>query len=315
MIEMKDEHKGTNDRVGIGPQVAGEGGFKRRMRLHQSWYRHAVLDVPYGRGSGRASGKYYGNMLDAVAAEQGLNYLSPRIHAVAKARVAESGGLVEADRLLRNMLSSQPMCFNLFGELRQDLDLATTLTRALWGDHVRSVTDVRFEWAPTPRADYLDDRTAFDAIIEYEASDGRLGFVGIETKLTEPFSEVDYDGPKYRRWMTPNGPWRSDAGDAVRHVRHNQLWRDHLLAWALLDHPASPYGHGRLVVVFHQEDQGTREVVEGYRQLLSDDSTLEALDLRAIVSAWRPHAGKWLSEFERRYVDLSGSAGISDWPT
>ena len=310
VIDMEDDHTSATDRMGIGPQVGGEGGFKRRMRLHQSWYRHAVLGVPYGRGSRRASAKYYGNMLDTSAAEQGLNFHSPRIHAVAKARLAESGGLVEVDRLLRNMLSSQPMCFNLFGELRKDSDLATTLARALWGDHVRVVTDVRFEWAPTPQADYLDDKTAFDAIIEYEASDGRLGFIGIETKLTEPFSVLEYQGEKYRRWMTPNAPWRADAGDAVQHARHNQLWRDHLLAWALLSHPASEYGHGRLVVVFHHDDQGTREVIQGYRQLLTDDATLEALDLRAIVSAWRPHAGEWLSEFERRYVDLSGSAGI-----
>ena len=280
------------------------------MRLHQSWYRHAVLRLPYGTGSGRGSRKYYGNMLDTESAERGLNFHSPRIHEVAKARIAQGGGLVDADRLLRNMLSSQPMSFNLFGELRQDLDLATTLAQALWGDHVRNVTDVCFEWAPNPQADYLNDKTAFDAIIKYEASDGRLGFIGIETKLTEPFSVLQYRGEKYRRWMTPNAPWGADAHDAVASVRHNQLWRDHLLAWALLSHPASQYRHGRLVVVFHHEDQGTREVIEGYRQLLRDDSTVEALDLRAIVSVWRSHAGEWLSEFERRYVDLSGSAGL-----
>ena len=308
--DMEDDRTNPNERTGIGPQVGGDGGFKRRMRLHQSWYRHAVLRVPYGPGSGDAR-KYYGSMLDPASAEQGLNFHSPRIHAAAKARIAVGEGLVDADRLLRNMLSSQPMCFNLFGELAHDPELATTLARALWGDHVRKVTDVRFEWAPTPESEYLDDKTAFDAIIEYEASDGRPGFIGIETKLTEPFSEQKYAGAKYRRWMTPEAPWREDAMEAVSLTQHNQLWRDHLLAWSLLNHPRSEYGHGRLVVVFHAEDRGTSDVIDGYRRLLRDAATLEALDLGAIVSAWRPHAGEWLSEFERRYVDLSGSEELA----
>ena len=303
---MKAASTDPDDRMGIGPPVRSDQAFKRRMRLHQSWYRHAVLRAPYGTGSGRAA-RHYGSMLDAASAEQGLNFLSPRIHAVAKDRLAAGGGVVDADRLLRNMLSSQPMCFNLFGELAHDPALATTLARALWGLHVRKVTKVRFEWAPTPEAEYLDDRTAFDAIIEYQASDGRPGFIGIETKLTEPFSEVEYYDEKYRRWMTRDAPWRADAGDAVSLVRHNQLWRDHLLAWSLLSHPSSEYGHGRLVVVFHPEDGGTSDVIEGYRRLLRDDATLEALDLGAVMSAWRPYAGDWLAEFERRYVDLSGS--------
>ena len=306
---MKDTGTGRGERMGIGPQVGGDRSFKRRMRLHQSWYRHAILSAPYGTGSGPVA-RYYGSMLDAASAEQGLNFHSPHIHAAARDRLTEGGGVVDADRLLRNMLSSQPMCFNLFGELAHDLGLATTLARVLWGDHVHMVTDVRFEWAPTPEAEFLDDRTAFDAIIEYQASDGQLGFIGIETKLTEPFSEVEYHGEKYRRWMTPNAPWRADAADAVSLVQHNQLWRDHLLAWSLLSHPSSEYGHGRLAVVFHPEDRGTGDVVEGYRQLLRDDATLEALDLGAIMSAWRPHVGEWAAEFERRYVDLSGSEGL-----
>ena len=33
--------------------------------------------------------------------------------------------LLEEDRLFNNLLSSQPLCFNFFGELKMDLDLAT----------------------------------------------------------------------------------------------------------------------------------------------------------------------------------------------
>lgn len=46
---------------------------------------------------------------------------------------------------------------------------------------------------------YLGARTAFDAMIEYERADGSLVLVGIETKLTDSFSQKPYDGESYRR--------------------------------------------------------------------------------------------------------------------
>jgi hypothetical protein len=43
--------------------------------------------------------------------------------------LAQGSGVIEPFRLLRNMLSSQPMCFNLFGPLVYDAALATRLLR------------------------------------------------------------------------------------------------------------------------------------------------------------------------------------------
>ena len=71
-------------------------------------------------------------MLTGESANTGLNFLTPGIIALAKQRIAEGPG-AEPFRLLRNMLSSQPMCFNLFGELALDLDNAAELVQALWG--------------------------------------------------------------------------------------------------------------------------------------------------------------------------------------
>ena len=301
----------VSDRRWIGPQSPSDTKFRRRMRWHQSWYRHEVLGVPYGNGPNAKSTTAYGNMLGADSAERGMNFLSPGIHSLAEGRIAEAHGAVEPFRLRRNLLSSQAMCFNLFGELALDHELATKLARSVWGDHVGRVTSVRFEWAPGPPADYLDDATAFDAIIEYEAFDGMRGFVGVETKLTEPFSEGAYDGEKYRRWMTPDAPWHADAASEVAEVAHNQLWRDHLLAWSLLRHPNSEYRHGRLCVVYHGDDHDTREVVGGYRRLLQDETTFQSLELADIVSAWRPDGGEWLSMFEERYLALPKSQAFA----
>ena len=248
-------------------------------------------------------------MLTEQSAEAGLNFLTPGIFDLAKRRIAEGTGTVDPFRLMRNMLSSQPMCFNLFGELTLDQELATGLVRVLWGEHIARVTGVHIEWAPEPAAEYLDDRTAFDAFIEYETRDGRAGFVGIETKLSEPFSVRRYDKPEYRRWMTPDSPWRSDAGSEVAKQEHNQLWRDHLLSWSLLRHPESKYAEGGLSVVYHPEDRHCRDVIAGYRALLRDEGTFSSFDLAQVVSAWKPLAGQWLAMFEQRYLALERSAG------
>lgn len=133
-------------------------------------------------------------MLTEESAKQGLNFLTTGIFSVAKQRLDKKGA-VEPFRQLRNMLSSQPMCFNLFGELALDLDLATTLARALWGPQVGRVVRMCFEWAPEPADEYLNDRTAFDAFLEYETVDGLPAFIGVETKLSEPFSQKNMTAP------------------------------------------------------------------------------------------------------------------------
>src|SRR5205807_398203 len=103
--------------------------------------------------------------------------------AVAKRRLAEGRGTIEPFRLLHNMLSSQPMCFNLFGPLVGQPERATRLLRGLVGDELARVRTVALEWAPDPAHEYLSDRTAFDAMVEYERCDGSLVLLGIETKL------------------------------------------------------------------------------------------------------------------------------------
>ena len=296
---------------GLGPQCGSDNGFTKRMRLHQSWYRHHRLSVLCGTGPTRNSTRHYGNMLRREDGEAGLNFLTPDIHDVARARLAQGTHNVEPYRLLHNMLSSQPMCFNLFGPLVQDQALATRLARSLWGEHIAQVTDVRIEWAPEPRQEYLDDNTSFDAFIEYRVEGGGLGFVAIETKLTEPFSQRLEDRPSYRRWMGDGSPWRPDASDRVQVVRHNQLWRDHLLAWSLLNHPRSPYSEGKLVVVYHPQDENCARTVAGYRGLLQDERSFGELTLGFIMGAWEPlvEDSAWVQAFRTRYLDLKESRG------
>lgn len=252
-------------------------------------------------------------MLTVEDGRRGLNFLTPSIFESAKRRVAQGTGMVEEFRLYCNMLSSQPMCFNLLGPQITDLDLATTLWKAVLPSEIERVTRVEIEWSPEPRFEYLDDRTAFDAFVEYERPDGTSAFIGIETKLTEHFSAEHYDNPAYRRWMEcGDAPWRTDAWNRVDAVMHNQLWRDHLLAVALRKHRDSKYGHGRLMLVRHPGDVECARIVDGYRSLLKPgDDTFIDMPLDRIVDGWSKVIGAehraWLDAFRLRYLDLHRS--------
>ncbi len=300
--------------IDIGGQVDGEVGFIARMRLHQSWWRTERLSVECGTRVADGETVDCGSRLKPGDAEAGRNFLTPGIRAVADQRIAEGPG-VARDRCFANLLSSQPMCFNLFGPLKLDLGLATSLTQALLPGEVDRVTAVEIEFAPSPRSVYLDDHTSFDAFIRYDRAGGGEGFVGIETKLTEPFSMTNPEekDKKYFSFTEQfDGVWDPARVGELRDRRWYQLWRNHLLVEALRRHDG--YSSGRVMVVGHAADPKLPDAVAGYQALLVDPaSALGFLTVDQIVEVWSPLVAgteheAWLADFNDRYVDLSLSA-------
>jgi hypothetical protein len=297
-----------------GPQCAADSPFKARMRAHQSWYRAEVLRVPFGTGPGPSSTQERGSMLALADADRGANFVSPEVFDLARRRIAEGHG-VDAFRCLRNMLSSQPMCFNLFGPLALDRALATSCMRALFPGEVAQVLEVRVEYAPSPRARYLDDRTAFDAFVVYERTDGAKAFLGIETKLTETFSAKNPRDPSKYVEHARRSPsiWPRSGETALWDRRWCQLWRDHLLVEAVRLDGGAGYAAGRLAVVHHPADPDCDGAIAGYRALLAPgDASIVDLPLDRIVATWaatvcRVEHREWLEKLRVRYLALDRS--------
>ena len=313
IISSRKHVEKTQACVDVGPQSANDGAFTARMRLHQSWYRKNILKAPCGVGPRATSKNFYGNMLTVADGERGLNFLTPRIYDVVRHRLAQGKGAVEPFRLKCNMLSSQPMCFNLFGLLVDDLDLAARLFRTILPEEIALVERVVIEFAPESASEYLADRTAFDAFVSYKRPDGSRGFIGIETKLTEPFSRKVYDGPAYRKWTEyPNSPWPAAAWARLADMQHNQLWRDHLLAIAMRDQKRSSYTTGFFMLVHHPGNLEEKSIVTNYRALLKPgDHTFIDMPLDHLMELWTPIVDsttqRWLAEFKLRYLDLFAS--------
>jgi hypothetical protein len=149
-----------------------------------------VLRAPYGTD---AHGKPIGSWLspEAVATNPSLNFLDDTVGNLVDERLPH-GGVFDPVRLRRNMLSSQALCFNASGFLRNHFDPLGGLLGDLLPLEIEAIERVECEWAP-PAPEHLGDRTAFDAYIEYRDERGRRCFLGVETKYTEPFSQKEYE--------------------------------------------------------------------------------------------------------------------------
>lgn len=291
----------------VGPQNDADSTFVARLRLAQSRWRSEVLGVPAGLGPQRAAGRELGSMLTPTDAAMGRNFLTRSAWEVAQARI-ESGPGVEPFRCRANLLSSQPMSFNLFGPLVGHLGVARQLLCPLLPGDVEEVTLIRIEYAPSPAEEYLDDLTSFDVFIEYVDGDGERAFVGVETKLTEPFSPKAYDSDRYRELTdAPGSPWVSSKS-ALADPAWNQLWRDHLLVEATRTHRDVPHGRrGSLAVVHHPDDPSIGSAIAGYRRFLRYPEAVLVWPLDRLLATMRSEAedfrvADWLDRFAARYL-------------
>jgi hypothetical protein len=102
--------------------------FTAYARLLQSRWREKK-GYPIGKSQ---SGKVYGNYVEKeFAQDNGCTFLTQKIWEIAKLELEESkitGAFYQKDRFVSNLLTSQSMCFNLFGEF---LDRKETLIKII----------------------------------------------------------------------------------------------------------------------------------------------------------------------------------------
>lgn len=290
-------------------KVASDPPRRAQYRRLQCWYRAEVLGLEAGTDG---KGRTVGSMLPraAVQANPSLNFLGDdRLSAIGIARADESHGAYSRDRLMHNMLSSQPMCVNLFGALGLEPAAGAATLRAASALPVAQVQRVQIEVAPDGATALLRDRTAFDAYVEYTDDAGATRFVGIETKYTEPFSNdgglSDEKRQKYRDLAVQFGAFRSPLDDRLLHPKASQLFRNVLLALA---HRQTSGHAGHVMVCALSDDTDATLAVDIARDALLDpDDVLRSMPIGSVIdrAVTKPVLAGWASEFHRRYLDLS----------
>jgi hypothetical protein len=302
---MQEQAVSLSEQVGNLPS---EPQRKRRLRFHQGWWRAFVLGEPAGPHPLRA-GETVCNVISG-GKESGKNFFGPgtadAVAATLDERTRESGGKIDERRLFNNLLSSQPLVFNFFGPLRQDLALATQVVRALFPG-IDAVTAVKFEFAPKGWV----DNSAFDVALEVMAQ-GRKGLIGLECKFTEPFSPTEYDTAGYREIATVCSAFDVPYEDCIK-SEFNQLFRNQLIAERLVQKEEYAF---RMTGLFCEPgDEGAIATGRAFRGMIKDGESsfhivtyakfIEALQMLPLTWTQR----EWSMMLWARYCGLGLSAG------
>jgi len=283
--------------------VRRDNRFQQRARLLQALWREE-RGLPIGRSE---SGIPLGSRLPReFAEEKGANLMTDASLAAARREVAaKRGRVIEDDRLWENLLSSQPLAFNLFSELEVHLDLAARVLRRLWPERIGAVTRIAFEHSPGRGiSTYTDDGTSFDVYVEHTAPLGGRGFVGIEVKYQEDLrAKRATHRPRYDEVTTAMGCFKPDLILGLRREPIEQLWRDHMLAGSMLLDTSAGWESGLYVFLYPEDNKVCRAAVQLYREHLSDARTFDAVTLEAVVAAIEAETdAAWIRELRARYL-------------
>lgn len=261
--------KKLKDLIGDLPK---ESGFKKQMRFHQGWWRAFALAEEQGNHPIRKNESIGSAILQGESNNK--NFLSENtrkaVDETMRERKNSGGGIIEADRLFNNLLSSQPLCFNFFGELKIDKVLALDVLHRFYPD-LTGVNQVIFEYAP--EENYTNDNSAFDVAFEVARGD-EVGLIGFECKYTDTFSQKKYDKESYRKIYHQSNAFGRAYEDYIA-GRFNQLFRNQLMAEAMLTNRKYNFVYTGLFC--HQDDGQAIETGDAFRKMLNNKTLFQVI--------------------------------------
>ena len=226
--------------------------------------------------------------------------------AIARMRNANRPGIIAEDRLRRNLLSSQPLCFNLFGYLGAHPDALLPWIRSV-APEAASVRCIELEFAPMTGT---IGGSAFDAFIEYRRGDGAAGFLGVECKYAEDLraSQRTTAAEKYVA-ATTTPPWKQGAAESLDRRGLRQLWYNQLLTQIVA--ASDDYVEGFGIVVACAADRAARDAVAAVQTHLLHDDELRFCSIEEILASIQGHES-WEAAFSTRYIDFAPIQALLD---
>ena len=302
----------------IGDQSKSDNSFTAKCRLHQSKYRAEKLKEPCGNGPTAKGPRTYGNML-VDGGNSGSNFISDAAFEFARAKVEQKRAdkksqlTIDEYRLFNNMLSSMPMCFNLFSDLRALLKVnqreASRIIKLVFSEinWIDKVTGIDIEYVPTPITKYTNDKSAFDAMILVDTVDCKRGIISIETKYTDLLGKNAASKTERKDELIKNGGFFKEK--LVQDLKTNgykQIHRNFLLtyAFALED----KYDHFANVIISPSEDiLSEKEIVELKNNMTLYSDCILKINLQEFVNRGS-HCGNSeiegiMKKFKVRYLD------------
>jgi len=303
--------------MNLANQSKTDNIFTNKCRLHQSNYRQNVIGEPFGFGPNRTSKIKYGNML--IDGEiTGSNFISNAAFEFAKQKVMDkqiNGDLtIDEYRLFNNMLSSMPMCFNLFSDLRKllltDQDEVSRIIKLLFNElsWIEKVTYIDVEFIPTPISDYTNDKSAFDAMILVADKNGKKGIISIETKYTDILGINTNKNSNTKESIIEQGKFfDAELFNELKAKGYKQIHRNYLLTYIYAK--KKKISNFANVVISPEEDKlSVKEIDELKSHMLKFQDSILKISLEKFVTRGIHCGNKEISKimqlFYNRYLDF-----------
>jgi hypothetical protein len=274
------------------PRRPAMTAFRQAARLHQAEWRERH-DLPIGsqpiKPRPGVDARPVGSRIPLdFAMETGANLVTDAARKAARARMAtvEREQSIDHQRLWADLLSSEALAFNLFGDLAVDLARATRLVRSWFPDAPGDVAEVRFLHSPGRlEAQWLNSLRQFSAAFVL----GGGGIVAVDTRYHE---RLTIELPK------PENLWRNrEVHERSRAFRPEALplvsgrsdlwspWLEHLLLLSMLQHPSGAWTWGRFVIVHPADNVDMADLCRRYEALLADRTTFASMTLESVLES------------------------------
>jgi hypothetical protein len=220
--------------------------------------------------------------------------------------------------LYSDMLRSEHIPFNLFVPFRQNPEFCKNVFNEMMGNCIKSVENIQIEYAPSPRENYLNDGTSFDAFIEYAHTDHSKGIIGIEVKYTEKeyplvsnskqAKDINDRHGKYYSISEKSGLYKPDSIEALKTDLFRQIWRNHLLAESVRLVDNDKFKHATSVIFYPRDNGHFAETNKRYCEMLSDnDKKFISVTYEDFLEACEKHCPnddfkKWIDYLNERYI-------------
>ena len=300
---------------------------RKLLEKYNAYYKHDTEFAALGRllqsmwrkrkRLRKEKGKLGNYLPIEYAKETKANFLTDKIRTLVQYEVYKAKSeekLMKEPRIWNNLLSSQPLCFNLFGEMHYDLKLASQFFSRLFPTRVEIVTRILFEYSPGRRdPKYTCDRSAFDVFIEYRNFGGSKGFIGIEVKYAENLKEdrkkamVTFKKHKdcYLKIANDSKLFPAASIYRLKEVPMQQIWRNHLLSLATLRY----YQDGFFVYLFPSKNLQCQNAVYEYLKLMTtkdeEKTGFYSRHLETFINTLRQiKRANWTIELQKRYLGV-----------
>ncbi|HUR77954.1 MAG TPA: hypothetical protein VMZ22_08395 [Acidimicrobiales bacterium] len=212
------------------------------------------------------------------------------------------------DQLLRNLLSTRALVFNLFGSFVGRRHALLPWVRTIDAT-ATSVEDLRLDWAPKKSAQTPPGVT-FDVAVVYRAGDSTR-LLGVTCKYAEDSDQKTR--PAHTELTVASGHWRDDAARRLDAAVTRHAWLATLLAQAAVESDAE-FADVRVVAVTCATDLDATTAIGAVRaELLEPDRWLTWCALEQIVDVLEATAPEgWGAWFDARYLDFSPVAHLLD---